>query len=104
MSPPTDAEALAALRTLFIWVGIGTIAASPTYDADRLPPGVSRDAYLRRHARCVRDGVPGWSRVGRGRVVTSDAWDADVQVETARTRRGSRAPMRAANDPDDALD
>jgi hypothetical protein len=79
--------------------------ASPvalTYDADRLPAGTTRDAYLRRHRTRVRDGVPGWSRVGAGRVVTAEAWAADVASET-RGRRRAIKPT-ASNDVDDELD
>ena len=82
-----DAEALEALRTLREWLGLGAMATAPTtYTQNVLPPGVTRRAFLKRHAVRVRDGVPGWTRSGHGRVVTVAAWDLDVAAETHRPR------------------
>jgi hypothetical protein len=105
--PDDDARAIAIGRAVLALVdalGLGHTTPS-TFDAERLPPGITRDAYLRRHRDRVRAGVEGWSRVGQGRVVTAAAWAADVERETMRARRRSTTvtPV-AANDADDELD
>jgi len=89
---PSDEQALAALRTLWAWLSL-TPSAATTYDAERLPPGITRDAFLRRHRRRWRAGVEGWTRVGQARVVTVEAWQRDINEEAATARaRSTRAP------------
>jgi hypothetical protein len=97
VNPPTDEQALEALRTLRAWLGLG--AGAPTvYTADALPPGVrSRSAFLERHRERVASGVEGWSRAGQTRQVTRQAWELDVDQQTKRTRRKVVA-VPAAND------
>jgi hypothetical protein len=100
---PTDAEALQALRTIAAYLGLGH-AAPQTYDADHRPPGVTRRAYLDRHAARVRAGVDGWTRIGRARVVTTEAWAKDAEASTRKARARKVTPPTAANDTEDALD
>jgi hypothetical protein len=111
---PADARALEIGRLVMQVAALvrgESLAASSTYDADRLPPGATRDAFLRRHRARVRDGVEGWTRVGAARVVTADAWAREVAGETGAARRRPLAtpPQRrdaapANDDADDALD
>ena len=100
----SDEQALDALRTLRRWLGLGGAQAS-TYDADRLPPGVTRDGYHRRHRARMREGIEGWTRVGQARLVSASAWALEVARETqrARTRSTTAAPV-ASNDVVDELD
>jgi hypothetical protein len=96
-----DARALAVGRAVLALVdalGLGSMAARVAYDAQHLPPGVTRDAFLRRHRARVREGVAGWARSGQGRTVTRSAWEADVAEETARSRRRPVTHAPAAND------
>ncbi len=100
---PDDERALIVGRcTLALLDALGLTAATrtpATYDADHLPPGVKKRPYHERHARCIRSGADGWTRVGHARVVTVAAWEADVAAETSRSRkRPAVAP--AANDVD----
>jgi hypothetical protein len=88
MTEPTDAEALAALRTLRAWLA-GPVAPTE-YHQDRLPNAVTRDAFLRRHRMRMHARVPGWTRVGQARLVTREAWDADVGAETTHAASRSR--------------
>ena len=100
-----DAKALAVGRAVLALVdalGLGSSSAPSVYTADALPPGMTRDAFLRRHRARVRAGVEGWTRAGQGRVVTREAWQTDAQAETTRTRR--TASQDAANDVDAKLD
>jgi hypothetical protein len=104
---PNDERATAigrAVLALLDALDIGA-SASTTYSATSLPPGISRDSFLRRHGARVREGLEGWTRTGQSRVVTSEAWAADVERETARARRRSTtvAPV-PSNDVDDELD
>jgi hypothetical protein len=93
-----------AVLALVDALGLGHTTPT-TYDAERLPPGITRDAYLRRHRDRVRAGASGWTRVGAGRVVTAAAWDLDVAAETNRARRrAATVAPAAANDADDDLD
>jgi hypothetical protein len=76
-------------------LGVGASSSPVTYDADRLPPGVTRDAYLRRHRARMRAAVEGWTRVGAARVVTAQAWALEVEAETATARaRAKRVAPR----------
>lgn len=89
---PTDEQALAALRTLRAWLGLAA-SAPTTFDAERLPPGITRDAFLRRHRRRWRARAEGWTRVGQARVVTVEAWQHDIDEEAAIARaRSARTP------------
>ncbi len=105
-----DAQAAAighALLALLAALGIGQAIAPATYDADHLPPRISRDGFLRRHAGRVRDGVEGWTRTGQSRAVTAAAWALDVESETQRGRarkRTAKAPVPPANDDGDGRD
>ncbi len=104
---PADQRALAIGRAVLALVdalGLGSRASVETYDADRLPPGVTRDAFLRRHRSRCRAGVEGWTRAGHGRVVTVDAWRADVMAETSRARRARPAPPPPTTSAVDDLD
>lgn len=87
---PSDADVLEALRVLRAWFTGGVTAEPASYSAAALPPGVTRAGYLRRHARRVREGVPGWTRVGHARVVSREAWELDVAAETNRRRTMAR--------------
>jgi hypothetical protein len=101
-----DAQALAALRTLAAWLGIGAATTAAVFTQHALPPDVaSADAYLRLHRAQVKAGTPGWSRAGAVRSVTTDAWRIYVDEQTTRARRKATttAPV-AANDADDELD
>jgi hypothetical protein len=91
---PTDAEIAAALRVLAAAIGLGFAPTSSTYSADSLPPGVTRDAFLRMHRARVRGGVAGWSRRGKARLVTADAWQLELTRDTTR----GRAQRSVAND------
>jgi hypothetical protein len=102
-SRPTDAAVLEALRIVAAWLGLGAPPTS-TYDAERLPPGITRRAFLDRHARNVRAGVEGWTRVGRARVVTAEAWAKDAEASTRKARARKVTPPTAANDIVDELD
>jgi hypothetical protein len=74
---PSDEEAVRALRVLAQWLGLG--AAPAIYTADALPPDcASRDAFLRTHRARVRARTSGWTRRGKVRAVTAEAWAADV--------------------------
>ena len=103
---PSDDQALEALRTLRAWLGLGAVATAPTtYTQSSLPPGVTRRAFLKRHAARVRAGVAGWTRSGHGRVVTRAAWDVDVAAETAREPHRTRsARLEVVRDLDAELD
>lgn len=92
---PSDHEALAALATLRAWLGVGAASSAEVHDQDHLPPGEEgkRDHFLRLHAQRVRDGVRGWSRLGKRRIVTAQAWEAELERETSRAR--ARAPKLA---------
>ena len=91
---PTCEQAFQAFRTLIDFVGRS--GATPTsYDQQRLPPGTTRDGYLRRHRRRLREGVSGWTRCGQARVVTREAWTLDVEAETGAARSRASAPTPA---------
>lgn len=79
---PTDVEALAALRTIAAWLGVGSAPAT-VYTQHRLPPDVaSRDAYERRHRSLRRAGVQGvWTR-GKTLACTADAWATELPRES----------------------
>jgi hypothetical protein len=84
---PTAAEAFDAFCTLLVFVA-AEIAPSPAtskvYTADDLPPdATSRDAFLRLHRARMKERAPGWTRRGKVRAVTFDAWERDVERETA---------------------
>jgi hypothetical protein len=104
-----DAHALAVGRAvlgLLAALGLVERGEPAMYDADRLPPGLSRDAFLRRHRARVREGIPGWTRAGKARLVSREAWERDVADETCRPRHVAvpRTVPRAANDLDAELD
>jgi hypothetical protein len=101
---PTDGEVLAALRTLAAWLGLSGPGAPETFDQNNLPPGVvSRGAFLERHRERVGQGVDGWTRTGKTRVVTREAWEAEVAAETGRPRT-RKARLEIVRDPGDELD
>ncbi len=89
----SDAEALAALATLRTWLGVGVAPA--VYTADALPPDcTSRDAFLRRHRERLKTNAPGWTKRGKTRAVTVEAWRSDVEQETHALR--TRLPSKLA--------
>jgi hypothetical protein len=93
---PTDVEALNALGILRRW-----LAGAPTareFHQDDLPPGVSRDSFLRRHRLRMQDGAPGWTKCGKSRIVSAAAWAEDVAKETslAALRRSPLRVVRAS--------
>ena len=97
---PTREQALDAFCVLLAFVAGGSTSSSASYDANTLPPGVTRDAYLRRHRERLRAGVPGWTKAGAGRVVTRQAWELDVSTETTTARaRPKRTPPNAPPPP-----
>jgi hypothetical protein len=105
---PDDERAL-ELGRLIMRAAVLLRLGAPTpamYTQDRLPPGVTRGSYLRRHGARVSDGAEGWTRVGKARVVTAAAWDADVAHETAGARARPRlavvAPVPSIGDSIDA--
>jgi hypothetical protein len=78
---PDDAQALEALRTLRAW--LAGPATPTTYTQVALPPGITRDGYMRRHRVRMRARVDGWTRCGQARLVSASAWQTDVESETA---------------------
>jgi hypothetical protein len=103
VTTPSDADALAALATLRAWLGAG---ASPhvVYDQAHLPPGISRDNFLRLHRVRSREGVEGWSRRGKARLVTSEAWARELAAETVRARTRTPEGPPAKHPANDARD
>ena len=95
MIAPSDEEALAALATLRAWLGVGAAPSPAVYDQTHLPPGVSRDAFLRLHRARTRERVEGWSRRGKARLVTAEAWRVEIERDTSRART-SKTSFRAA--------
>ena len=79
----SDVEALAALRVLRAYFGA---ASTPDiFTQHRLPPdATSADAFLRRHRAQIDARAPGWTKSGKTRAVTADAWRADIEAETSR--------------------
>ena len=106
---PSDCDALAALRLIASWLGISDANAPTAYTQAELPPDcTSRDAFLRRHRERAKSRVPGWTRSGKTRAVTRDAWEADVREETQRhhARKSLRvvtSPRPAASVDDEVL-
>jgi hypothetical protein len=91
---PCDAEVVAALRVIAAALGIGARAAADTFTQDALPPDCSsRDVFLRRHRARTKARTPGWTKRGKTRAVTAEAWRADVEQETGATR--ARTPKLA---------
>jgi hypothetical protein len=86
-----DAQALAvgrAVLDLLGALGIGLRALTTIYSQYDLPQGArSKEAYLERHRDRVRAGVAGWTRSGKVRGVTQEAWELDVAEQTSRSRR-----------------
>jgi hypothetical protein len=81
----TDVELLAALHTLRSWLTGGHDSSAP-YDQNTRPPGVTRDGFLRRHRQQLRAKTPGWSAIGKARLVTRAAWDSYV-AGTGKSRK-----------------
>lgn len=110
LATPSDSDALAALRVLRSWLGLGVMAAPAVFTGSQLPPEVaSADAFARIHRPRMRAGVGGWSKCGSVRSVTAAAWSDYVaeQTRTARTRAKRVAPfvprdLKPANDGADA--
>src|ERR1017187_7656569 len=88
----------AALDMVFAAPG-GAGGGPPSYDQEHLPPGVTRDAFLRRHRDRVGRAVEGWTRAGVGRVVPRTAWDLDGDAATTRPR--ARRPTTMVAEPAD---
>ena len=84
MSAPSDVDALAALRVVAAWLGLGAASLPAIYDQTQLPPGVTRDAFLRLHRARTKERAPGWSRRGKARLVTAEAWSAEIARDTSR--------------------
>jgi hypothetical protein len=90
-STPSDAEALAALRTIVAWLGVGP-AQGVVYTQHSLPPdATSRDAYERRHRALRKAGIAGvWVR-GKTHACNADAWATELP-RAARHRLAVVAP------------
>ncbi len=76
------------------------------FDQHRLPPGCrSVGVYLEKHRQQVKLGTHGWTRCGKTRCVSAEAWAASIQNETTKATK-YRAPPRLAvvPDVDDVLD
>ena len=97
---PSDQQALAVGRAVLALVDALGLRDSrrESYDVSRLPPGVTARAFRDRHAARVRAGVDGWTRVGRARIVTREAWEKDAAAETSRARARKPTTPTAAND------
>lgn len=103
--------ALAAAIVALADMLLGERAAPVSYDAANLPPGMTLDAYRRRHRARVHAGTEGWTCVGKARLVTRGAWERDIQAETEAARSRRAHPQREApsspspaNDLDARLD
>jgi len=85
-------------------LGVSAPAAPAVYTSASLPPDVaSPDAFKRVHRAKMRASVAGWSKQGRVRSVTREAWALHVEQETTGARRRPKriAPSMqatAAND------
>ena len=85
-SRPSAEQALEALRLVATYFGFGRMEAE-VYDQDARPPGAcSRDAFLRLHRSRVRARTPGWSVLGKRRLVSGEAWALEMEGDTARAR------------------
>jgi hypothetical protein len=92
---PSDVEALAALKTLRTWLGLGESSGSIVYTQDRLPPDCeSRDTYVRRHRELRKARVLGaWAR-GKTLACTPEAWATALPPR----RRATKPEATPAND------
>jgi len=104
VTTPSDVDALAALATLRAWLGAGQAVTPAVYDQANLPPGVTRDGFLRLHRARTRERVAGWSRRGKARLVTSEAWSAEIARDTSSPRRLKTTFQGAPRSADEDLD
>ena len=100
---PTREQAFEAFCTLLAFAAVPT-GVPTSYHQDHLPPGITRDGYLRRHRVRARAGVEGWTRCGQARLVTAQAWEEELRAETSRARgRTAVEPPSASEDDGDVL-